>query len=99
MTTTNEAEPSQDSSCPQCASTNLRRRQSGASVAAWIGAFVVLFILLLGASGSYSGASKPNPVLGILIFMVIVVGIGAVLAPISFAAGKNRCKDCGHKWR
>jgi hypothetical protein len=27
------------------------------------------------------------------------VGIGAVMAPFSLAFGKNRCKDCGHKWR
>ena len=88
-----------DPSCPQCISGNVRRRQTVKSVAVWFGAFALLFVLVAGASGSYSGASKPNPLLLILFFMLFVVGIGAVMAPFSLAFGKNRCKDCGHKWR
>lgn len=86
-------------SCPRCASGNIKRRQSAKSVGVWFGALALLFVFALGASGSYSGASKPGPLLVILLFMLFVVGIGAVMAPFSLAFGKNRCKDCGHKWR
>ena len=86
-------------SCPRCVSGNIKRRQSAKSVGVWFGAVALLFVLALGASGSYSGASKPGPLLVILLFMLFVVGIGAVMAPFSLAFGKNRCKDCGHKWR
>jgi asparagine N-glycosylation enzyme membrane subunit Stt3 len=94
-----EVDPSLGFSCPQCASGNVKRRQSAKSVAVWFGAVALLFVLALGASGSYSGASKPGPLLVILLFMLCVVGIGAVMAPFSLAFGKNKCKDCGHKWR
>ena len=94
-----ETEPSPDLSCPNCFSGNIRRRQSVKSVAVWFGAFALLFVLALGASGSYSAASKSSPVLVILFFLLFVVGIGVLIAPFSLAFGKNRCKDCGHKWR
>lgn len=29
----------------------------------------------------------------------VAVWFGALIAPFSLAFGKNRCKDCGHKWR
>jgi lipopolysaccharide export LptBFGC system permease protein LptF len=89
----------QDLSCPQCISGNVRRHHSAKSVAVWVGAVALLFVLVVGASSSYSGASKASPVLAILLFMLFVAGIGAILAPFSLAFGKNRCKDCGHKWR
>ena len=89
----------QDVSCPHCMSGNVRRHQSAKSVAVWFGALAVLFLLAVGASSSYSGGSKLNPLLAILFFMLFVVGIGALMAPFSLAFGKNRCKDCGHKWR
>ena len=57
----------------------------------------MLFILIAGTP--YSGASAAGPLLLVLFFMLFVVGIGAVMAPFSLAFGKNRCKDCGHKWR
>ena len=89
----------EDVSCPQCVSGNVRRHQTAKSVAVWFGALALLFVLVVGASTSYSGASKSNPLLAILFFMLFVVGIGAVMAPFSLAFGKHRCKDCGHKWR
>jgi purine-cytosine permease-like protein len=94
-----EVEPSQDLSCPSCISGNIRRHQSVKSVAVWFGAVALLFVLVIGASSSYSGASGSNPLLAILLFMLIVAVIGAVMAPFSLAFGKHRCKDCGHKWR
>lgn len=93
------ADEVQDVSCPHCISGNVRRHQSVKSVAVWFGALALVFVLVVGASGSYSGASKSNPLLVILFFMLFVVGIGAVMAPFSLAFGKHRCKDCGHKWR
>jgi len=93
------ADEVQDVSCPECISGNVRRHQSVKSVAVWFGALALVFVLVVGASGSYSGASKSNPLLAILFFMLFVVGIGAVMAPFSLAFGKHRCKDCGHKWR
>jgi len=94
-----EVDSSSGFSCPRCISGNIRRRQTAKSVAVWFGAFALLFVLVVGASGSYGAASKPSPLLLILFFMLFVVGIGAVMAPFSLAFGKNRCKDCGHKWR
>ena len=94
-----EVDPWSGSSCPQCISGNVKRRQTVKSVAVWFGAVAALFVLVVGASGSYSGASKPGLLLVILLFMLFVVGIGALMAPFSLAFGKNRCKDCGHKWR
>lgn len=89
----------QDVSCPHCISGNVRRRQSAKSVVVWFGAVALLFVLAVGASSSYSGASGSHPLLAILFFILFVVGIGAVMAPFSLAFGKHRCKDCGHKWR
>ena len=86
-------------SCPHCNSGNVRRHQSAKSVGVWFGAVALLFVLAVGASGSYSGAAGSNPLLAILLFMLVVVGIGALMAPFSLAFGKHRCKDCGHKWR
>ena len=86
-------------SCPHCNSDNVRRHESAKSVGVWFGALALLFVLVVGASGSYSGASGSNPLLAILLFMLVVVGIGALMAPFSLAFGKHRCKDCGHKWR
>jgi lipopolysaccharide export LptBFGC system permease protein LptF len=78
MAMAQEGEPSLGLSCPLCISSNIRRRQSAKSVAVWFGAVALLFVLALGASGSYSGASKPSPLLVILLFMLFVVGIGAM---------------------
>jgi Ca2+/Na+ antiporter len=99
MAMADDDKPSLDFSCPRCNSGNVRRHQSAKSVGVWFGAVALLFVLALGASGSYSGASEPGPLLVILLFMLFVVGIGAVMAPFSLAFGKNRCKDCGRKWR
>lgn len=99
MAATDEAIPPLGISCTRCISGNVRRRQSVKSVVAWFGAFVLLFVLALGASSSYGAASKPGPLLVVLLFMLFVVGIGALMAPFSLAFGKNNCKDCGHKWR
>lgn len=94
-----EVDPSLGLSCPRCISGKVRRRQSVKSVAAWFGAFALLFVLAVGASSTYGAASKPGALLVVLLFMLFVVGIGALMAPFSLAFGKNKCKDCGHKWR
>lgn len=86
-----------DVSCPQCISGNVRRRQTAKSVAVWYGVLFVLVVLIAGTP--YSGASAGGPLLLVLFFMLLIVGIGALMAPFSLAFGKNRCKDCGHKWR
>jgi lipopolysaccharide export LptBFGC system permease protein LptF len=86
-------------SCPHCNSDNVRRHHSVKSVGAWFGALAVLFVLVVGASGSYSGAAGFNPLPAILLFMLVVASLGALMAPFSLAFGKHRCKECGHKWR
>ena len=93
------SDPALKHSCPRCVSGNIRHRQSLRSVALWFGAVALLFMLAVGASTSYGAASKPGPLLVVLLFMLVIAALGTVMAPFSLAFGKNRCKDCGHKWR
>ena len=92
-----EVDPSSGLFCPQCISGNVRCRQTVKSVAVWFGAVALLVVLIAGTP--YAGPSSSSPLLLVLFFMLFVAGIGAVMAPFSLAFGKNRCKDCGHKWR
>ena len=91
---TDPAEPQLRYASPRCTSGNILRRQSLLATCVWVGVALFLGAWIAGAGSALGGALALIVMLGF-----VVAALGAVLAPFSLAFGKNRCKDCGHKWR
>ena len=89
-----EVEPQLGFSCPRCFSGDIKRRQGLLSTSLWIGVALFLGFWIAGAGSALGGALALIVMLGFF-----VSALGAVMAPFSLAFGKNKCKDCGHRWR
>ncbi len=80
--------------CPECQGLKIRRRSTFSSFSLTLGVFFVIALLL------YLGLGAELFRLRVFIVLTAIFSFGAVLAAgMSVLFGRNRCKECGHRWR
>jgi hypothetical protein len=80
--------------CPKCQGVKIRRRSTFLSFSLTLGLFLLLALLTyLQVGGGFFH-------LRVFIVLAAIFAFAAVLAAgISALLGRNRCMECGHRWR
>jgi len=88
-----------DLQCPKCSSTLVKSRRSWSSVGITLFIAVLLNVVPFGNIRTGHGDFGSAGLIAAAALLSVVFFALAIAFAIAAAVGKNKCRNCGYKWR